>query len=115
MMRCATALQSLASISAHALRQTLGQPLWRSRWRRLVVARCRTRLRLRRGLRRRQQGGNDFAHLRAVGFLRLLELVLSDEAIAVEVGLEEFLHREGRQLDAIDHAILVGVDLAELA
>src|SRR5215475_4475798 len=78
MMRCATALQSLASISAHALRQTLGQPLWRSRWRRLVVARCRTRLRLRRGLRRRQQGWNDFAHLRAVGFLRLLVFFLMD-------------------------------------
>src|SRR5262245_9254307 len=102
MMRCATALQSPSSMSAHALRQTLRRALWwRGRRRRLVVARSGTRLWWRLRLRRRQQGGNDLAHLGVVGFLRLLELFLSDEAIAIEVGLEEFLHREGRQLDAV--------------
>src|SRR5215471_2440657 len=108
------------SPSARALWQTLRQAL-RRRWSGLWLRWCGTRLRLRLWLwlwlwlGRLQKAGKDLLDLGGVDVLRLLELVLIDEAVAIEVGLEEFPQREGRQLDAIDHAVLVGVDLAELA
>src|SRR5215469_4301319 len=106
------------SPSARALWQSLRQALrrrgsgWWLRWR---GTRLRLRLRLWLWLGCLQQAGKDLLDLGGVDVLRLLELVLIDEAVAIEVGLEEFPQREGRQLDAIDHAVLVGVDLAELA
>src|SRR5215468_5927778 len=90
------------SPSARALWQSLRQAL-RRRWSGLRLRWCGTRLRLWLWLwlwlGRLQQAGKDLLDLGRVGVLRLLELVLIDEAIAIEVGLEELLQGEGRQLD----------------
>ena len=52
------------------------------------------------------------ASFRARVCLRLLELFLGQEAVLVEVHLQELLDRVGGQLDAVEQAVLVGVDLA---
>ena len=52
--------------------------------------------------------------LGSLGFLELLDFLLVEEAVLVEVGFLEFLHRVGRQFGPVDHPVLVGVDFLEL-
>src|SRR6266540_7519258 len=103
----------------------LSSPLRQSWCQALRLLRLWLRLggaRLRRGGGRARLGGlrrlhrlDDGPHLLGLVLLRLLELVLGEEAVLVVVDLEELPDRCTRQLDAVELAVLVGVDLGELA
>src|SRR4029077_15345936 len=76
----------------------------------------RGRLRLcRRGPWCRLLGRGKRAHLFGRVCLRLLKLFLGDKTVLVGIHLEELLDRVVGQLDAVELAVLVGVDLLELA
>ena len=101
--RLATASIAFPAAGPSAERPAAAQRCLRRRWRRLG-----------RLGRRRHELGNEVARLGLLGLLELRDLLLVEEAVLVEVGLEEFLERVGRQLGPVDDAVLVGVDLLEL-
>src|SRR5882724_669428 len=89
-------LQTLrTATSARALRQARRRSALLRRGCRLLALRRRTRLG---GRRRRHELGNDLTCLGGFGLLELLDLILIEEAVLVEVGLEELLDRVGREL-----------------